>query len=284
MSRLFAATAILAAASGAMAQSCPNIMVYGARETTAPVGMGSAGALVNQVVSAYPGAQSAAISYPACGGQSSCGGVSYDSSQQQGTANIASTVNSFASRCPNAQIVLIGYSQGGQITDQAYCGNKFSAAAVKQIKALIYMGSPTNVAGLPYNVGTCTTQGFAAHPKGYVCGQDGSKIKSYCDSADPYCCTGNDANVHQGYVNEYGSQALAFIKSKLSSTSSGGTTGGSTPATTTRTGSTTTQASTGGGSCAAKYGQCGGQGWTGATCCASGSTCKSSNAYYSQCL
>ncbi|KZV95232.1 endo-1,4-B-xylanase B [Exidia glandulosa HHB12029] len=35
--------------------------------------------------------------------------------------------------------------------------------------------------------------------------------------------------------------------------------------------------------CAALYGQCGGQGWAGATCCAQG-TCKASNAYYSQCL
>nr|ADN88317.1 cellobiohydrolase II [Neolentinus lepideus] len=32
------------------------------------------------------------------------------------------------------------------------------------------------------------------------------------------------------------------------------------------------------------YGQCGGTGWTGATTCASGSTCVFSNPYYSQCL
>jgi len=32
------------------------------------------------------------------------------------------------------------------------------------------------------------------------------------------------------------------------------------------------------------YGQCGGQGWTGATTCASGSSCVVSNPYYSQCL
>ncbi|KAJ3006091.1 hypothetical protein HKX48_000305, partial [Thoreauomyces humboldtii] len=37
-------------------------------------------------------------------------------------------------------------------------------------------------------------------------------------------------------------------------------------------------------SCAAKYAQCGGQGFTGATCCQTGSTCKVNNAYYSQCL
>lgn len=38
-----------------------------------------------------------------------------------------------------------------------------------------------------------------------------------------------------------------------------------------------------GGNCAAMYGQCGGQGWSGATCCSQG-TCKFSNAWYSQCL
>jgi arabinoxylan arabinofuranohydrolase len=37
------------------------------------------------------------------------------------------------------------------------------------------------------------------------------------------------------------------------------------------------------GNCAALYGQCGGSGWTGPTCCSSG-TCKYSNDWYSQCL
>ncbi|KAK5112247.1 hypothetical protein LTR62_004408 [Meristemomyces frigidus] len=38
------------------------------------------------------------------------------------------------------------------------------------------------------------------------------------------------------------------------------------------------------GACSALYGQCGGQGWNGPTCCAAGSTCKVGNPYYSQCL
>ncbi|OHF03832.1 glycosyl hydrolase family 6 [Colletotrichum orchidophilum] len=37
-------------------------------------------------------------------------------------------------------------------------------------------------------------------------------------------------------------------------------------------------------SCGAVWAQCGGQGFTGPTCCASGSTCVVNNAYYSQCL
>ena len=36
--------------------------------------------------------------------------------------------------------------------------------------------------------------------------------------------------------------------------------------------------------CAARWGQCGGQGWTGPTCCESGSTCSASNQWYSQCI
>ena len=54
-------------------------------------------------------------------------------------------------------------------------------------------------------------------------------------------------------------------------TASGGSGSGATPTTlkTTAAGSTPTS----GGSCAAAYGQCGGTGWTGATCCSSG-TCK----------
>jgi len=38
------------------------------------------------------------------------------------------------------------------------------------------------------------------------------------------------------------------------------------------------------GNCAARYGQCGGQGWSGATCCQSGSACQAVNQWYSQCV
>ncbi|EFQ25807.1 glycosyl hydrolase family 6 [Colletotrichum graminicola] len=36
--------------------------------------------------------------------------------------------------------------------------------------------------------------------------------------------------------------------------------------------------------CASQWGQCGGQGWTGPSCCAAGSVCTVSNPFYSQCL
>ncbi|EWC46459.1 alpha-L-arabinofuranosidase axhA [Drechslerella stenobrocha 248] len=63
--------------------------------------------------------------------------------------------------------------------------------------------------------------------------------------------------------------------SRTTTTSSRTTAGGTTPP-----GTTTTTAS---GNCATLYGQCGGIGFTGRTCCSQG-TCKFGNDYYSQCL
>lgn len=92
-------------------RSCPNIHVFGARETTVSPGYGSSITVVDDVLNAYPGSTSEAISYPACGGQASCGDVSYSSSVAQGIAAVASAVNSFNSECPDTQLVLVGYSQ-----------------------------------------------------------------------------------------------------------------------------------------------------------------------------
>lgn len=92
-------------------QSCPAIHIFGARETTAPAGYGTAGVVVNLVLNAYPGSTAEAINYPACGGQSSCGGVSYANSVQQGVAAVTAAVNAFNTKCPSTQLVIVGYSQ-----------------------------------------------------------------------------------------------------------------------------------------------------------------------------
>lgn len=92
-------------------RSCPDIHVFGARETTASPGYGTAGVVVSLILAAYPGATSEAISYPACGGQASCGGISYANSALQGVSAVAAAVNSFNSYCPSTQLVLVGYSQ-----------------------------------------------------------------------------------------------------------------------------------------------------------------------------
>jgi len=147
-------------------QSCPQVHIFGARETTVSQanGYGTTAGLVNMVKQAFPGATSEAIVYPACGGQASCGGISYDQSQWQGAEAVVRAVTDFNRRCPDTKIVLIGYSQGGQIFDNALCGgagSTLSGSALQAVKAAILMGDPRYVAGLSYNVGTCQAQGVS---------------------------------------------------------------------------------------------------------------------------
>lgn len=105
------ASLVLLSASVVLGQSCPQVHVFGARETTVPPGYGTAGSVVTSIVNAYPGATSEAINYPACGGQASCGSVSYANSVIQGVSAVATAVNGFNQKCPNTLLVLVGYSQ-----------------------------------------------------------------------------------------------------------------------------------------------------------------------------
>lgn len=122
---------------------------------------------------------------------------------------------------------------------------------------------------------------FAPRPTGFQCPY-ASNIQSYCDAADPYCCNGSDANTHQGYATEYGSVALTFVKGKLNAAISG--TGGSSSSSSSTSVSSSSHSTTSSssappsGATAAHWGQCGGNGWTGPTVCASGYTCQCSNA------
>lgn len=85
--------------------TCPGVHVFGARETTAAAGYGSAGTFVNLILGAYSGSTSEAITYPAAGGDS------YGSSVQTGTTNIANQINAYNEMCPSTMLVVIGYSQ-----------------------------------------------------------------------------------------------------------------------------------------------------------------------------
>lgn len=85
--------------------------------------------------------------------------------------------------------------------------------------------------------------------------------------------------------------AYSVVTVKLTGAAGGGTSSSSSSSVVTSSVSTKSSTAssvastttTTGGSCSSLYGQCGGIGWSGPTCCASGS-CTYSNAYYSQCL
>ncbi|KAF2097128.1 carbohydrate esterase family 5 protein [Rhizodiscina lignyota] len=211
-------------------QSCPNLHVFGARETAAPAGYGLAETVVNLMLGAYSGSTAEPIDYPATGepiDDPPTGGDSYGASVQAGVQAVTSAVTSFAQQCPDTPIVLVGYSQGAQIMDDAMCGSgdlnqgiadtsaPIASSVGGQVWAIILMGDPRHTPGAPYNVGTSTAPGFDPRPSGQTCTAYASTIQSYCDATDPYCSNGNDASVHRGYGQEYGQQALEFVNSNL---------------------------------------------------------------------
>ncbi|KAG5924040.1 hypothetical protein E4U53_003471 [Claviceps sorghi] len=206
--------------------SCPGVHIVVARGTGQPPGYDLLLPMVNELLAKYPGSTAESVDYPACGGSPACGGISYGDSARQGTAAVAKTVNAFHAACPKTQLVLMGYSQGMHIMDNALCGGPdpnaritdktapVDPSAAAMIKAVVGMGSPRYQHGLPYSYGTCSGHGFDARPVGFTCAYS-SKMKSHCDNQDPYCCQGKIEAVHASYVITYGKSALAWIESKL---------------------------------------------------------------------
>ncbi|KZV93151.1 hypothetical protein EXIGLDRAFT_768376 [Exidia glandulosa HHB12029] len=72
--------------------------------------------------------------------------------------------------------------------------------------------------------------------------------------------------------------------STSSTTAGASTTFATTPSSTTTTTTTSTTTSSAAGPQQTKWGQCGGNGWTGPTICVAGSTCTKQNEWYSQCI
>jgi len=87
-------------------QSCPQIHIFGARETTAAPGYGSAGTVVNLILNAHPGSNAEPIVYPASGTN-----PTYSQSVLAGTNAVCNQVKSYAAKCPSTKLVLVGYSQ-----------------------------------------------------------------------------------------------------------------------------------------------------------------------------
>ncbi|CAD6442248.1 82b8e842-15c4-4d4c-afbe-3dc9dd036cf0 [Sclerotinia trifoliorum] len=89
------------------------------------------------------------------------------------------------------------------------------------------------------------------------------------------CLWYSDFSLHPAYNNVVSALAAAAGVPVATSTIA---------QTTLTTKSASTPTATATGSTVPLYGQCGGSSWKGNTVCASGTTCKASNAYYSQCL
>lgn len=81
-----------------------------ARASTEAPGQGIIGAVATQVQQTVPGSDSEAVDYPATL-------TDYQASEASGVAAMMKLIQSYAERCPNSKIALLGYSQVSKLLD-----------------------------------------------------------------------------------------------------------------------------------------------------------------------
>lgn len=118
-----AATTVTAQNSSCVSGNAVHMIV--ARASLEPPGTGVIGNVSTKVAEQLPGSNVISVDYPATL-------TDYPSSEASGVAAMMSLVTSYASQCPNSRMVLMGYSQGAQVTADVLCGTMENNFAVTQ--------------------------------------------------------------------------------------------------------------------------------------------------------
>ncbi|KAI8960435.1 carbohydrate esterase family 5 protein [Daldinia sp. FL1419] len=207
--------------------TCEDIHFFIARGSTEP----------------YPGRQEDLVNR-VCKGLSSCGYEDiiypatfedYCNSAYAGVANGTAQITAYAESCPNAKLVLTGYSQGGHVVGDILgggggpfqdCTQKTNAplspeiSPGNQIVAVTFFGDVRHTASQPYNVGTGAA-GNGIWPRSESELRSLNKFSelmhSWCFVDDPVCGGGGgtDYSAHIAYFNESTPEAAEWVKTKL---------------------------------------------------------------------
>lgn len=211
-----AARAVPAPSSG-----CAAVNIITARASTEAPGEGITGSLVTQIVdSSTQTVSREAVVYPATL-------TNYTSSESQGVANAEQELTTAVQNCPSQKEVLLGYSQGAEVSMDVVAGNSEVGGTVQPVStsisshvvAIANFGDPGHVVGQSWDLGTATRNGL--FPRGASALQllsafgGGGKIAAWCDSGDPYCAGGANLNVHLTYLDRYQNAAANFVLSKI---------------------------------------------------------------------
>ncbi|KAL2065494.1 hypothetical protein VTL71DRAFT_3164 [Oculimacula yallundae] len=197
-----------------------GVHIIVARASTEKPGEGIIGAVATQVQEAVPGSDSEAVDYPATL-------QDYLTSEGLGVKGMTKLIESYAARCPESKMALMGYSQGAQVIGDVMCGTStpafnstppLPADMSKNIVAIIQMGDPAHIANLPQDVGNSTRNGIFQRPNTTSCAAMESITKSFCSADDRFCDSGNSIPVHLSYVKEFGTQAKEFVVQKAMAT------------------------------------------------------------------
>ncbi|KAI0860887.1 carbohydrate esterase family 5 protein [Xylaria cubensis] len=214
--------AVLAAAVPlAPRQTCySGVYILAARGSNEPVGEGDIQEVSDLITAAIPNSASVAVDYPA----TIFSDGTYVTSVTDGINNIISLYQTYVDACgASSRIVLLGYSQGGNVVTDALAGGvdkptPLSTHYTQYLTGVAVFGDPTFTVGQSFDVGNATKSGIFSRGGNSLAllSTYGPKIQSYCMVHDPVCAFGDNLNVHYAEVGTFAQQAANFIISKAS--------------------------------------------------------------------
>ncbi|KAF7546984.1 hypothetical protein G7Z17_g8041 [Cylindrodendrum hubeiense] len=192
-----------------------------ARGTGEKDGSGVTGSLAEDIADRIENSIVEPLDYPAAFSD-----PNYMRSERDGVETMQNLITSYHKACPDGKIAVFGYSQGGQVASDAFCGSGgiigFSQRAALPISlvedsvvAIIVFGDPSHVAEAPYNRGTSQKNGVFPRQNITLCEDNYTGImRSYCDTGDTFCDLGDDGEVHRLYISNYGDDIANFVVDK----------------------------------------------------------------------
>lgn len=147
----------------------------------------------------------------------------YTTSVGEGIDNLKSQITSYADACGDeARIVLLGYSQGGNVVSSALAAGLVRPVPLdprykKYIKAAVVFGDPTHRAGQSYNAGDADGSGIFKRvwPSTTILEGYSDVFRDYCAEGDFFCDAGGDLEVHSAELDLYGDDAADWIVGKV---------------------------------------------------------------------
>jgi hypothetical protein len=203
---------------------CAQVNIIVARASTEAQGQGIIGALATQVQNnSAQTVSTEAVVYPATLNN-------YANSESQGVTNAKQELATAVRNCPNQKQVLMGYSQGANVSLDVVTGNAevrpgtvvgpAPASDLSHVSAIVGMGDPGEIVGQAWDLGTDTTRNgifprSTSQLQALTSFGGATKVRTWCDTGDPFCASGNNLNTHLTYLNRYQNAAATFILGRI---------------------------------------------------------------------
>lgn len=205
-----------------------------ARGSEEDPGEGPLSQVTSLVKTLVPDSTSVAVDYPAAIFDDG----TYPVSVFEGITDAINKIEAYVASCgASSRIVLLGFSQGGNVMTDALAGgvlkpspigaqyknNSKSALSICRqpvayqiaVRAVVVFGDPTFTVGQSFDVGNATKSGIFSRGGDSLAKLNtySSVLQSYCQVHDTVCATGDSLTVHSAEVPTFAEAAAQFIAS-----------------------------------------------------------------------